>query len=151
MYSAVLHIIFLADLPTVFTPNIYEWDIYCRYFLGSFYTLMQRGILNSIYLQEKYIFIYVLLLKHGISQFRVTPDDGLISRYINIYRVVLLFQFCYTNLEVPLISMNMYHLELVVSARRILNSFIPIIYTKPHLHLFIIKHTPKNSVFLSFM
>ena len=42
--------------------------------------------------------------------FYVTPDDVLISR--NIYIIFLVFQFCDTYLEVPLISMNTYHLEL---------------------------------------
>ena len=41
-----------------------------------------------------------------------TPDHGLINRTIYILILFLLFRFCDTHLEVPLISMNMYHLEL---------------------------------------
>ena len=49
---------------------------------------------------------------HLISTFRVTPDDGLIAE---IYILsVLFFQFCDTQLVVPPISMNMYHLELTM-------------------------------------
>ena len=44
-------------------------------------------------------------------QFHATPEDGLISR--NIYIVFLVFHFCDTHLEVSLISMNLYHLELM--------------------------------------
>ena len=52
-----------------------------------------------------------LPINYVFSEFCVTPEDGLISR--NIYR---------THLEVSLIRMNMYHLELTLE----LYNFIPI-------------------------